>query len=85
MVFIGEGYESYDSEYDSDNSLYQNRRRRMDRDRDRRRNRRDRKNNKDKKDKRQSEQNRANLVDSNGICLFYMQGKCHRVSSNKFN
>ncbi|XP_044742721.1 protein suppressor of sable isoform X2 [Chrysoperla carnea] len=76
-------YDSGSSEYDSD---YQDRKRSFERDRDRKRDRdkkregsrRDRKSKSDKNRERRPEKNRPVLQDSNSICLFYMQGKCHK-------
>lgn len=80
------GYESYDSEYDSE--PYHNRpnKRNFEREQRKGRNRnresrRDRKNFREKNNrKKDNEQNRPQMQDANSICMFYMQGKCHKVS-----
>lgn len=77
------GYESYDSEYDSEPYNHRPKPRNFERERKRDRNRnkearRDRKNFREKNNRKKEEQNRPQMQDSGNICMFYMQGKCHK-------
>lgn len=78
------GYESYDSEYDSEPYNHRPKPRNFERERKRDRNRnkearRDRKNFREKNNRKKEEQTRPQMQDSGNICMFYMQGKCHKV------
>lgn len=84
-----DSYNSYDSEYESDFEHFPNRpgKRKFDREHKNRRNRdgtkRERKNFKEKQraaKELQREQPRVPIEDGKSICMFYMQGKCHKVS-----
>ncbi|GLV36786.1 suppressor of sable [Carabus blaptoides fortunei] len=85
------GYESLDSEYDSE--PYHNRpnKRNFERDQRKGRNRnretrRDRKNFREKNNrKKDNDQNRPQMQDANSICMFYMQGKCHKGDECPFS